>query len=95
MLEGELALACVPRVGLAQDGVPVAGNNLARIEGIPSKLCDRLGCDRLALLLEGILMNTCGIVLLSAGHLNTSSWRHVLDLNTPLSWQLAVALEVA
>uniref|UniRef100_A0A182Q2B9 Uncharacterized protein n=1 Tax=Anopheles farauti TaxID=69004 RepID=A0A182Q2B9_9DIPT len=38
MLEGELALAGVARIGLAQHGVPVARHDLARLERLPDEL---------------------------------------------------------
>ncbi|EJK59820.1 hypothetical protein THAOC_19911 [Thalassiosira oceanica] len=52
VLQTELALAGVPRVGLAEDGVPVAGYDLLRVERLPRELGDRLGGHVLPLLLE-------------------------------------------
>mmetsp|Transcript_942 Transcript_942/g.2557 ORF Transcript_942/g.2557 Transcript_942/m.2557 type:complete len:294 (+) Transcript_942:566-1447(+) len=52
VLESEGALAHVPRVGLAQYGVAVAGDHLARLERLPREVSDALGRDGLALLLE-------------------------------------------
>lgn len=40
MLEGELALASVARIGLAEDSVSVAGNDLSRLEGLPDEVLD-------------------------------------------------------
>ena len=42
VLEGKLALADVTRVGLAEDGVAVTGNDTARVEGVPEVLLDVL-----------------------------------------------------
>jgi hypothetical protein len=44
VLEGELALADVTRVGLAEDGVAVTGNDTAGLEGVPEVLLDVLVC---------------------------------------------------
>lgn len=38
MLQAELALAGVAGVGLAEDGVAVAGHHLARLELLPDEL---------------------------------------------------------
>ena len=49
VLEGELALAHVARVGLAQHGVAEARNDAARVEHVPAGLLDLLvGVRRLA-----------------------------------------------
>lgn len=42
MLEGELSLAGVPRVGLPEDGVPVARHDLAALERAPDELLELL-----------------------------------------------------
>lgn len=51
VLEGELALADVAGVGLAEDGVAVTGNDTARLEGVPEVLGDvlvgKVGADGL------------------------------------------------
>lgn len=49
VLEGELPLASVPGVGLAEDGVAVSGDDLLGVEGVPGELGDGLGVDLLAL----------------------------------------------
>lgn len=40
MLEGELALASVARIGLAEDSVSVSGNDLSGLEGLPDEVLD-------------------------------------------------------
>mmetsp|Transcript_24868 Transcript_24868/g.46760 ORF Transcript_24868/g.46760 Transcript_24868/m.46760 type:complete len:406 (+) Transcript_24868:283-1500(+) len=50
VLEGELPLARVPGVGLAEDGVAVSGDDLLGVEGVPGELGDGLGVDLLALI---------------------------------------------
>ena len=42
VLESELALSSVARIGLAEDGVAVTGNDLAGLEGAPDVLTDSL-----------------------------------------------------
>lgn len=42
VLQGELALSSVARVGLAEDGVAVSGDDLAALEGRPDVLLDSL-----------------------------------------------------
>mmetsp|Transcript_17276 Transcript_17276/g.28155 ORF Transcript_17276/g.28155 Transcript_17276/m.28155 type:complete len:279 (+) Transcript_17276:172-1008(+) len=55
VLEGELALAGVAGVRLPEDGVPEAGDHLARVQRVPGKLCDRLLVHLEAFLLELLL----------------------------------------
>jgi hypothetical protein len=42
LTESELALRSVARVGLAQDGVAIARNDTASVQGIPEVLSDSL-----------------------------------------------------
>ena len=48
VLQGELTLASVTGIGLAENGVTVTGNNLAALEGLPDVLLDGLVRDILA-----------------------------------------------
>jgi len=55
VLEAELALRGVARVGLAQHGVAVPGDDLAGVEGVPRELADGVVRDGQALLGELVL----------------------------------------
>mmetsp|Transcript_733 Transcript_733/g.1760 ORF Transcript_733/g.1760 Transcript_733/m.1760 type:complete len:424 (+) Transcript_733:332-1603(+) len=52
VFQSEFPLAGVPRVGFAQHGVSVSGNDLFGVQGLPGKFRDGLGVDLLALGLE-------------------------------------------
>lgn len=49
VLESKFALRCVARVGLAEDSVAIPRDDLARVEGVPRKLGDRVCVDLLSL----------------------------------------------
>lgn len=58
MLQGELALASVPRIGLTQHGMAVSGHDLSRLERLPDKVLDLVLAGVVSQLLAQLLLGS-------------------------------------